>query len=89
MLVLEDPKHLAVDTGQDAGSEHGGGCPVLDVGAGAGDFMQCATRETAAGEGGIETRQAERQRWRYMRCSAMSLQLGDDIAEIVDPYSIA
>ena len=56
MLLLEDPKHLAFDTGQDAGGEHGGGCPVLDVGAGAGDLMQRVAREAAAGEGGIETR---------------------------------
>ena len=79
MLLLEDPKHLAFDTGQNAGGEHGGGGPVLDVGAGAGQFMQRAAGKATASEGGIEIRQAERQRWGRVRRSGMPLKLCDDI----------
>ena len=80
VVLFEDPEHVALDTGEDAGGEHGGGGPVLDIGAGAGDLVQGTARQAPAGERGVEIGQAERQRWRRMRRGAMPLQFGHDIA---------
>ena len=59
IVLFKHPEHFAFDTGKDAGGEHGGCGPVLDVGAGSGDLVQRAAGESAAGEGGIQTGQAE------------------------------
>ncbi len=60
IVLLNDPEHLAVDTGEDAGGKHGGCRSVVNIGAGAGDFVQRAAGEASAGEGGVEVGQAER-----------------------------
>ena len=80
--LLEHPEDLALDAGEDAGDEHGGGSPVLDVRATAGDLVQGTHREAAARQSGVEIGHAERQRWPFGRRCAVPLQARHHVAQI-------
>jgi len=58
---LQHPQHRARPPGQDAGSESGRDGGMLQVRAGAHHFVQRIHRQTTAGQGGIQRRQAERE----------------------------